>query len=152
MVELVLAFFVRRNAFLRAKFMLTTFQKCVHDWDLDWYRNGSAGPVFQVCFWHVCTYFVWYSEVLYSVIPFGNLPFQTKVTTSSTCPLISRSAIWRFTLYSYKRVSSHFVKSVQIRSFFWSIFSCIQSGYRKIWTRKISVFWLFSHSVWWYLL
>ena len=86
MVELGLAFFVRRNAFLRAKFMLTTFQKCVHDWDLDWYRNGSAEPVFQVCFWHVSTYFVWYSEVLYSVIPFGNLPWQTRVTTLAGPP------------------------------------------------------------------
>ena len=38
------------------------------------------------------------------------------------------------------------VKSVEIRSFFWSIFSCIQSEYRKIQTRKNSVFWHFSRS------
>ena len=75
-----------------------------------------------------------------------------KFTIPNESDHISRSAIWRFTLYSYKRVSSHFVKSVQIRSFFWFMFSCIQSGYRKIWTRKVSVFWLFSHSVWRYLL
>ena len=30
----------------------------------------------------------------------------------------------------------HFVKSVQIRSFFWSVFSRIRTGYGKIWTRK----------------
>ena len=34
----------------------------------------------------------------------------------------------------------HYVKSVQIRSFFWSVFSCIQFKYRKIGTRKNSVF------------
>ena len=39
------------------------------------------------------------------------------------------------------------VKSVQIRSFFWSVFSCIQSEYRKIPTRKNCVFGLFSRSV-----
>ena len=32
--------------------------------------------------------------------------------------------------------ATHWVKSVQIRSFFWSVFSCIQSEYRKIRTRK----------------
>ena len=34
----------------------------------------------------------------------------------------------------------HFVKSVEIRSFYWSVFSCIWTEYRKIRTRKISVF------------
>ena len=43
---------------------------------------------------------------------------------------------------------SHCVKSVQMRSFFWPLFSCIQSEYRKIWIRKISVFGHFSRSVW----
>ena len=32
----------------------------------------------------------------------------------------------------------HCVKSVQIRSFFWPVFSCMQSEYRKIQTRKNS--------------
>ena len=36
------------------------------------------------------------------------------------------------------------VKSVQIRSCFWSVFSCIQSEYRKKWTRNNSVFGHFS--------
>ena len=35
----------------------------------------------------------------------------------------------------------HYVKSVQIRSFFWSVFSRIQSECRKIWTKKNSVIW-----------
>ena len=42
---------------------------------------------------------------------------------------------------------NHCVKSVQIRSFFWSAFSCIRSKYKKIWTRKYSVFGHFSRSV-----
>ena len=40
----------------------------------------------------------------------------------------------------------HCVKSVQIRRFFWSVFSCIQPEYRKIRTRKNSVFGHFSRS------
>ena len=38
------------------------------------------------------------------------------------------------------------VKNVQIQSFFWSVFSRIPSEYRKIWTRKNSVFRHFWHS------
>ena len=40
----------------------------------------------------------------------------------------------------------HCVKSAQMRSFFWSVFCCSQSEYRKIRTRKNSVFGHFSHS------
>ena len=40
----------------------------------------------------------------------------------------------------------HCVKSVQIQSFFWSVFFCIRTEYRKIWTRKNSVFGHFSCS------
>ena len=40
----------------------------------------------------------------------------------------------------------HCVKSVQIRSFFWSVLSHIQAEYWKIRTRKNSVFGHFSHS------
>ena len=36
------------------------------------------------------------------------------------------------------------MKSVQIRNFFWSVFSCTQSEYRKTQTRKNSVFGHFS--------
>ena len=35
---------------------------------------------------------------------------------------------------------------VQVRSFFWSIFSCIWTKYRKIRTRKYSIFGHFSRS------
>ena len=40
----------------------------------------------------------------------------------------------------------HCVKSVQIRSFFWSVFSCIRTEYRKIRTGKNSVFGHFLRS------
>ena len=41
----------------------------------------------------------------------------------------------------------HCVKSVQIRSFFWSVFTCIRSEYGDLRTRKNSVFGHFSRSV-----
>ena len=41
----------------------------------------------------------------------------------------------------------HCAKSVQIRSYFWSVFSCIRIEYRKIRTRNNSVFGHFSRSV-----
>ena len=40
----------------------------------------------------------------------------------------------------------HYVKSVQILRFFWSVFSFIWTKYRKIWTKKTSVIGHFSHS------
>ena len=40
------------------------------------------------------------------------------------------------------------MKSVQIRRFFWSLFSCIQSKYRKLRSSKNSVYENFSSSVW----
>ena len=41
----------------------------------------------------------------------------------------------------------HCVKSVQMQRFFWSVFSCIRTEYRKIRTRKTSVFQHFSRSI-----
>ena len=46
------------------------------------------------------------------------------------------SHCWSETLLNVKFSADHCVKSVQIRSFFWSVFFCIQSEYRKIRTRK----------------
>ena len=40
----------------------------------------------------------------------------------------------------------HCMKSVQIRSFSWSVFYCIQFVYKKIRTRKKSIFGHFSRS------
>ena len=42
----------------------------------------------------------------------------------------------------------HCVKSVQIRSYFWSVFSCIWTEYRKIRTRNNFVFGHISRSAW----
>ena len=41
----------------------------------------------------------------------------------------------------------HCVKSVLIRSYFCSVFSCIRTEYRKIWTRNNSVFGHISRSI-----
>ena len=48
--------------------------------------------------------------------------------------------------YCFFQKQKHYVKSVQMRSFFWSVFPCIRTGYRKIRTRKNSVFGYFSRS------
>ena len=40
----------------------------------------------------------------------------------------------------------HCVKSVQIRSYFWSVFFCIQSEQRKVWTKINYLFGHFSRS------
>ena len=42
--------------------------------------------------------------------------------------------------------NKHYVKSVQIRSFFWTVSSCVWTEYGKIETRKNSVFGNFSRS------
>ena len=46
--------------------------------------------------------------------------------------------------------SCHCVNSVQIRSFFWSVFSCTGTEYRKIRTRKNYIFGNFSRGVFCY--
>ena len=54
-----------------------------------------------------------------------------------------------FSLYSCLMIfgwTAHCLRNIQIRSYFWSIFSCSQSTYRKKRTRKNSVFRHFSHS------
>ena len=47
----------------------------------------------------------------------------------------------------WKCDACHCGKIVQIRSYFWSVFSCIQPEYRKIQTRNNSVFEQFSSSL-----
>ena len=53
----------------------------------------------------------------------------------------SRETRWKkiFIFVSFL-CNEHCMKSVKIRSFFWSVFSCIQSEFRKIQTRKKSIF------------
>ena len=48
-----------------------------------------------------------------------------------------------FSLYA---ANIHCVECVQIRSYFWSVFSCIRTEYRKTQTRNNSVFGNFSRS------
>ena len=47
----------------------------------------------------------------------------------------------------YVQKEYHCVKSVQIRSYFWNVFSCIRAEYRKIRTRSNSIFGHFSRNV-----
>ena len=48
--------------------------------------------------------------------------------------------------YENSCFNEHCVKSVQTRSYFWSVFSCIRTEYRKLRIRNKSVFGHFSHS------
>ena len=42
--------------------------------------------------------------------------------------------------FKRRKNHGHCVKSVQMRRYFWSIFSCIRSEYRKIQTKETSIF------------
>ena len=62
-----------------------------------------------------------------------------------TAALINSLKTLRF--WPLLQITSQCVKSVQIRSYFWSVFSCIwTTEYRKIRTRKNSAFEYFSRS------
>ena len=61
------------------------------------------------------------------------------------------AAFWRVSqtsmmMFFCENSVRHCMKSVQVRSYFWSVFSCIRTKYRKIRTRKNSVFAQFSRS------
>ena len=62
-------------------------------------------------------------------------------------PTIAASQSFKIKQVTFSLLISHCVKSVQIRSYFRSAFSCIQSEYRKIPTRNNSVFGHISRSV-----
>ena len=64
------------------------------------------------------------------------LLFHTPMDTCKIAP--SYISIW------VMNTPLHCVKSVQIRSIFWSLFYCIRTEYRKIRSRKYSVFGRFS--------
>ena len=49
-------------------------------------------------------------------------------------------------LRNFQSDANHCVKSVQIRIYFWSVFSCVRTEYRKIRTRNNPVFSHFSCS------
>ena len=69
--------------------------------------------------------------------------FWLKIITMTLILILMKTAHYPFQYWHYL----HCVKSVQIRSFSWSVFSCIRPEYRKIQTRKNSVFGHFSRSV-----
>ena len=52
------------------------------------------------------------------------------------CAVVKIILFWYALNQNISGVIRHCVKSVQIRSFFWSVFSCVQTEYRKIRTRK----------------
>ena len=72
------------------------------------------------------------SSVLFNRLYFGKIVFSYSLL-NLTCKLCLIGDI-------------HCVKSVQRRSYFWSVFSCIRTEYRKIRTRNNSVFGHFSRS------
>ena len=86
---------------------------------MTWNFNASARYPFSF----------WYSTML-----FRNYCFRR----------INSPGFHRWKQYFGHRV--HCMKIVQIRKFFCSVFSRIQSKYGKIWTRKNSIFVLFSRS------
>ena len=57
-----------------------------------------------------------------------------------------RNSVTPNSLHTDKNALDYYVKILQIYSFFWSVFSRIQSKYGKIRTRKNSVIGHFSHS------
>ena len=79
---------------------------------------------------------------------------QQKLLRNDQIPLnfINAWSLFRFSRkFSFCAVSVicrfiHCMKNVQIWSFFWSVFFCIQSEYSKIRTRKCSAFGYFSGS------
>ena len=65
------------------------------------------------------------------------------INANNVCPAERKN--WR-NFWKKWLSNNHYVKSVKMQSFFWSVFSCIWTEYRKIRTRQNSVFGHFSHS------
>ena len=72
-------------------------------------------------------------------------PSHNYTAAGLACQAALKRHMWNW-IFSEIWICIHWMKSIQIRSFFWSVFSRIQSEYRKIRTRKNSVFGHFSHS------
>ena len=77
-----------------------------------------------------------------NVKPLNKPVHETNVFSESLC--CSFRLVFKFEVFSI--IFKHCVKSVQIRSYFWSVFSCFRIEYRKIQTRNNSVFRHFSCS------
>ena len=64
--------------------------------------------------------------------------------------LLSWNKAYRLTwcrYHTFQAILKYCLKSVQIRSYFWSVFSCIRTEYRKIRTRNNSVSGYFSSNI-----
>ena len=68
------------------------------------------------------------------------------IASSRLLPFTVFDVWWDSECFWQSNYCDHCVKSVQIRSFFWSVFSCIRTEYRKIRTRNKTVFGHFSRS------
>ena len=118
-------------------------------------NTGKHGPEITPCL-----------DTFHAGTAMGNLLTEDGWSKFSKSFIVSCNTLWR-KKFSSENISRNFlvlltnnlhcVKSVQIRSYFWSVFSCIlteygellriQFEYRKIRTRKNSVFGHFSRSV-----
>ena len=97
-----------------------------------WFSNSSVKRIIK-------NYFVTYTKT-------GNPWTNDANWTYISCQGLLLDDLCAFNLLSVPRGSIHCVKSVQIRSFFRSVFCCIRTEYRKIRTRKNHAFGHFSRS------
>ena len=75
-------------------------------------------------------------------VKLSNFDFTEKVVGENK----NSSAEFENSFFSTRHFLENCVKSVQIQSYFWSVFSCIRTEYRKIWSKNKSVFGHFSRS------
>ena len=105
-------------------------------------KKGTLAQVLSCEFWEISKNTFSYRMPLAAA---SVILFQWKTQVLSN---IRPSRLFKFsTTYAAWKVSNiRCVKRVQIRSYFWFVFSSIQAECRKIWTRNNSVFEHFSRS------
>ena len=59
---------------------------------------------------------------------YGDLPVQWKTLVSEIATHLSRNITVKLGVWWLYHIHIHYVKSVQIRRFFWSVFSCIRKS------------------------
>ena len=72
--------------------------------------------------------------------------FEVKCAARFWCNIPTSQSFWLIGLFILMS-NFHCAKSVEIRSYFWSVFSSILTKYRKLRTRNNSAFGHFSRSV-----
>ena len=88
------------------------------------------------CFRYLYFIFLLDSHVITGLLVDQIYPVQDISLSHLFNQLDDKQGTWSNNLTFAKYLFSHCVKSVQIRSFFWSVLSCIRTEYRKIRTRK----------------